>query len=317
MKNIIRVLGIALIATLMVGCGKAVEVPPTYRGVILTKNGYIPEVITPSKFRLPPCFRYCDALVLLQASDNAFKEDDLSVFMNKDKLKLDVEIRGTYSIPATQNYVERIFDKVTPTKTNDSRVSVIPSESIYNIYAKQALRGIVRSEIVKHSISDVLENREAIGESIHAAIQEKMQTTNTPITISRFELAKIDPPQVIVDAQEAAKKREIDIQKAEADAQVAMVEAERALEVAKAERAVDREKAEAIAEQNIIAAESITPGVLEYKRLEAAMKIYGDLSRAKDGNMVIVVPADASSFANIGETATFAKMVGQEIGRAK
>lgn len=81
----------------ILGCGKAVTVPPAHVGKILTKNGYAPETIPPSKFRLPPCLAYCDSLVILEASDRAVKEV-MVVFMPEDKLNLTVEIRGTISI---------------------------------------------------------------------------------------------------------------------------------------------------------------------------------------------------------------------------
>ncbi len=181
---------------------------------------------------------------------------------------------------------------------------------MYQTYGQQALRGIVRSELVKYTISDILSQRDVIGQNIHAAIQTKMADSNTPIIVSRFELAGVQPPPVIIQAQEAAKKREIEVQQAEADAQVELVKAERALEVAKKDRLVEREKAEAIAEQNRIAARSITPQVLAYKRLETAERIYTSLAGSDN---VVIVPADAGAFSNITDDAVLAKLLGKEI----
>lgn len=304
-----RAIMMSAVLALVVGCGSRVEVPPAYVGKVLTKNGYAPETIPPSKFRLPACFAYCDKLILLQANDSGFKET-MTVFMPKDKLNLAVEVRGTLSIPTTPSIVDAIYDRVTSTPTNDGDTNVIQTKTVYETYGQQALRGIVRSEIVKYSIADVLEQREAIGGNIHAAIQEKMAGKSTPLIVSRFELADVQPPAVIVQAQQSAKEREIDIQRAEADAQVQMVEAEKALEIAKKDRLVEREKALAIAEQNEIASKSITPQVLEYKRLETALQIYTALASSSN---TIIVPADASSFSNIGESAAFAKLVGKEL----
>ncbi len=299
-----------VLSSTLTACGTKVEVPPAHVGKVLTKNGYAPGTISPSKFRLQPCMAYCDRLVLLQANDSGFKET-MTVFMPKDKMNLDVEVRGTLSIPTTEVVVNAIYDRVTSQPVEGEReMSIITTGTVYDIYGRQALRGIVRSEIVKYQISDVLEQREAIGANIHAAVQKKMKATDTPLIVSRFELADVQPPKVIVDAQQKAKEREIDIQQAEADAQVKMVEAEKDLEVAKKERLVDREKAEAIAEQNQIAADSITPEVLEYKRLETAKEIYQALAQS---NNVIIVPADASSFTNIGESAVFARQMAKEL----
>ena len=292
------------------GCGSKVEVPPAHVGKVLTKNGYAPETITPSKFRLPACLWYCDRLVLLEASDNGLKET-IKVFMPKDKLNLDIEIRGTFSIPADNKTVDSIFNRVVAESAEgNGDTSKIDAFQVYNVYGKQAVRGIVRSEITKHSIADVLDQREAIGENIHAAISQKLNSTNTPIILSRFELADIQPPKVIVDAQQSAKEREIDIQRAEADAQVQLVVAERDLEVAKKNRLVEREKAEAIAEQNKIAAESITPQLLAYRKLEVAERIYSELAKSSN---VVIVPADSSGFSNINDDAVLAKLLGREL----
>lgn len=307
MKNVMMMFVLAA----LVGCGSRVEVPPAHVGKVLTKNGYAPETIPPSKFRLPPCFAYCDKLVLLEASDRGFSES-MVVFMPQDKLNLTVEVRGTLSIPTQQKYVDSLYNRITSEPTDDSTVSLITAHKVYQTYGQQALRGVVRSEIVKYTIAQVLEQREAIGANIHAAVVEKMGTTNTPLMVSRFELAKVEPPGVIVEAQQAAKEREIDIQKEEASAEVELVKAERALEVAKKDRLVEREKAEAIAEQNRIAAASITPQVLAYKKLETAENIYKAL--ANSGN-VIIVPADSSSFDSITDDAVLAKLLGKEIKR--
>lgn len=307
MKKILSALGAMLIMTACMGA--QVEVPPAHVGKILTKNGFAPETIPPSKFRLPYCWWYCDKLVLLEASDTSFREE-LTVFMPEDKLNLAVEIRGTYTIPTDPKTVDTLFSRVPSEPTNNSNINIIGAHKVYQTYGQQALRGVVRSDIVNSTISQVLAQREAIGTNIHAAVSEKMQVTKTPLLVSRFELADVQPPKVIVEAQQAAKEREIDIQRAEADAQVELVKAERELEIAKKDRLVEREKAEAIAEQNRIAAESITPEVLAYKRLETAERIYTALANS---NNSVIVPADSSSFHSITDDAVLAKLLGREV----
>jgi len=308
MKNIKMSLVLLTLMSFLKACGQKVEVPPANVGKILGKNGYMPDTIPPSKFRLAPCWAYCDKLVKLQVSDNQL-EEPLKVFMPKDKLNITVDIRGTFSIPNDQKTVDAIFNKVVAEEYKEG--SWITAKQVYDVYGRQAVRGIVRSEITKYTIQEVLANRESIGQNIHAAISAKLKTTNTPLSISRFELADVQPPKVIVEAQEAAKEREIDIQKAEASAQVALVEAEKALEIAKANRLVEREKASAIAEQNKIASASITPQVLAYKQLETALAIVE--AAAKNGNTVFLpIPTDANSTGTLTDSAVLAKMLGKE-----
>jgi hypothetical protein len=295
----------------LTACGAKVEVPPAHVGKILTKNGYAPDTVPPSKFRLPWCWAYCDKLVLLQASDAGFTEE-MTVFMPDDKLNLTVEVRGTMSVPTSQGFVDALFDRLVSSETDNSHVNIIRANMVYATYGQPALRGIIRSEITKSTIAEVLKNREVIGQNIHAAIREKMEETRTPLIISRFELADVQPPAVIVKAQEAAAERDIAVQKAEADARVAIVEAERALEIAKKDRLVEREKAEAIAEQNEIAAASITPQLLEYRRLEVQERVMRSLANSKNEGL-IVVPLDTSSINSTTNAAVFGRVAGKEM----
>ena len=309
MKNVIR--SVAIMAAMVIGlsaCGAKVEVPPAHVGKVLTKNGYAPNTIKPSKFRLPKCWTYCDKLVVMEANDTGFGET-LTIFMPEDKLNLTVDVRGTLTIPTDNKTVNSIYDRVVSEPIH-SQLAIIRAETVYRTYGQQALRGIVRSELTKYDIATIMSNRESISQNIHAALEKKLGSTNTPLKVSRFELADIQPPKVIVTAQEDAKRREIDIQKAEADAQVDMVKAERDLEVAKATRLVEREKAEAIAEQNRIAASSITPQLLAYRKLEVAERIYTELAKSSN---TIIVPADSSGFSDINSDAVLAKMLGKEL----
>lgn len=303
-----KILAILALTFALIGCGARVEVPPASVGKILGKNGYAPDTIHPSKFRLKPCWLFCDKLVLLNAADTGFSES-MVVFMPEDKLNLAVEIRGTLTVPTDDATVDALYDRLVA-ENIDGTTSMITTAQVYDTYGKQALRGVVRSEIVKNNIATILEQREAIGQAIHAAIIKKLRETNTPLQVSRFELANIQPPEVIVNAQQAAKEREIDIQKAEADAQVDLVKAERELEVAKMQRLVEREKAEAIAEQNKIAAKSITPQLLAYRQLEVAERVFSNLAQSDN---VIIIPADSSGFSNFGDSAAFAKMLAKEL----
>jgi hypothetical protein len=301
MKKILLILVVSILA----GCGEKVEIPPAHVGRILTPNGFAPDILPPSKFRLSPCWAYCDDLVLLEASDVGFKET-IQLFMPKDKLNLTVEIRGTRSVPTNNKILNMIYDRVVSVDDYDiSEERIITNQSVYKTYGEQAVRGIVRSQLVKHTIGEILLNRESIGQSIHAIITKKLKQTGSPIIISRFQLANVQPPKIIVMAQVVAKEREIDIQKAEADAKIKLVEAERNLEVAKKQRLVDKEKALSIAEQNQIAAASVTEKLLAYRKLEAAENIMKAL--AKNNNAVFVPMGN-----DITQAAVFSKLIGKE-----
>ena len=308
-----KLLALTLLSTVaLMGCGEKVSVPPAHVGKVLTKNGYAPETIPPSKFRLPACWAYCDKLIVLEAADKGLRES-MKLFMPKDKLNIQVDIRGTMSVPNDIKTVDALYGRLTAEGDQSADYhGVITASKVYQTYGQQALRGIVRSELVKYSIAEVLQNREVIVQSIHQAISEKLKTTKTPLIISRFELADVQPPETIVLAQKKAKEREIAIQQAEANAKVKMVEAEQALEIAKKDRLVERERALAIAEQNKIAAKSITPQLLMYRKLEVAERIMTELANSKNAGL-IVVPTDMSSTTGVVDSAVFSKLLGKEL----
>lgn len=315
--KLIRLIAITAIAVLLTGCnwplGSKVEVPPAHVGKVLTQAGFSDDLKHPSKFRLPACVAWCDKLVLLEVSDNSIKES-FKIFMPNDEMYLEIEVRGTFSIPAIPQYIDPLFARMTAADTNDGDVMMISARRVYETYGAQAVRGIVRSGIAGYDIAQILQSREEVGANIHSLISAKLKATSTPIQLTRFELADIKPPKVITDAQEAAKKREIEIQQAEADAQVKMVEAQRALDVAKLQRMVDREKAQAIAEQNKIAAQSITPQLLEYRRLESAERIFTAIAQSDNS---LVIPLDSSSFNSFGESAAFADTLAKKLKGSK
>lgn len=75
-----------------------------------------------------------------------------------------------------------------------------------------------------------MQNRDAIAHEIMETLHTRL--TGTLIQILQIDLADMQPPEVIVSAQEAAKKREIEIQQAEADKLVKLTQAEAALQIA-------------------------------------------------------------------------------------
>ena len=119
-----------------------------------------------------------------------------------------------------------------------------------------------------HTIQQVLESREAISEKLQAAVRADLE--NTPITVTVFGLADVQPPTVIINAQEAAKKREIEIQQAEADKLVKLTEAEAALAVAKKQQEVDLTEAETQVLVNQKLAEGVTNAFVTQRALKRA-----------------------------------------------
>lgn len=258
---------IATVALTLGACSERVEIPPAHKGKILTKNGYKPETVSPSKFRLDWCWWYCDKLVLLEASDVGMKET-FRLFMPKDQLNMSFDVRFTMSVRDEQKAIDSIFARIPPSRGKANH-QVISTQQIYLTYGQPVLREVARTVMANYSINQVASSREAVSAELVAAIKKALQ--KTPLTVKRAALADVQFPDVITQQKEAAARRRIEIEEQEAKKQIALVRLQTELETAKMERAIRRVRAEAAREENAIYAESVNPDYLAYRRLEVLM----------------------------------------------
>lgn len=267
-------------------CGDPVEVPPAYVGKMSTQNGLQDDIIPPSKFRLDDFCLNCDNLILAEASDYGVKET-MQIFMPKDNLNLTVEVRGTFSVSNDKETMNRIFDRIPAEATNHERVKVIRMQRIYGTYAEPIIREVVRSVVTQYTIEEIMSQREAVGQRLAHEVATKLKPT--PISVNFFGLADIQPPRIIVAAQEAAKQRNIDIEKAQADKMVKLTEAEAALEVAKKQREIDLYEADTQVQVEKKLAESVSQAFVTQRALKTLDAL------AKSDNKVVFLPMEAMS----------------------
>lgn len=262
-RNILKASVLALAATLMVGCGERVEVPPGFVGKIMTKDGYQEGMIPTSKLRLPFCNAYCDRLVVLDTTDKSYVEP-MKIFIPGDKLIVEVDLRATLSVDPTK--AEAMFNKL-PQIPETDQFSKISAESIYNTYGKQVLQAEVRSYLTRYTISEIASN----GEKINADIQvllSKVMSERTPFTVRYAGLTNIKYPEIITQAQENSAKRREMIAQEEAQLEVSKVQLSRELQEAKLTRAIEKEKAETTAQAQMVLAAAVDPRSLRIKELE-------------------------------------------------
>jgi regulator of protease activity HflC (stomatin/prohibitin superfamily) len=282
MKKFLLLLFMLPVVLGLTGCGEVVEIPPAHVGKKSTPSGLQEGIIPPSKIRFDFFCWICDNIILAEASDYGVKET-MKIFMPKDKLNVDLDVRGVFSVSNNEQNVEQVFARLTAQKISD-RVSKISMSEIYKTYGEPVVREAVRTVVTKYSIMQVMENRESISLELSKEVRKRLKTT--PITTVRFGLADVQPPSVIVTAQEAAKKREIEIQQAEADKQVKLKEAEAALEVAIKQQEVDLKEAET----QVLVNKKLAEGVTEAWVTQRSLKV---LEKLQNGNNVILIPTEA------------------------
>lgn len=248
----------------LTACGEKVEVPPAFKGKVLTSAGWKPEIYEPSKFRLEACWAYCDKLVLIEASDQGMQES-FRLFMPKDQLNVAFDIRFTLSLRSDDASINSIVARV-PADVDDYGRSVVPATKVYATYGQPILREKIRSVVAEYTIDELTANREKINSRIYEEITGSLK--DTPLTVRRIAFADIQYPEVIVNAKEAAAQRKAEIEQARADRQVQEVKLQTELQKVKAEAAIREAKAEAAKRENEIFAASVSERYLQYKRLE-------------------------------------------------
>lgn len=279
--NVVRqakMISVAMGCLLLNGCsllGEKVEVPPAHVGKVLTKDGYKAENYGPSRFRLDPCFAYCDSLVLLETSDQPVKEK-FALFMPKDQLNMGFDLRMTVSVDEQE--IDSIYKRV------PSENGLISFRKIYTTYAQPIIRDVARQIMAEYTINEVASSRERLSAELQKAIGEAL--ASAPLKLKRLGLADVQFPEIITRAKEQAAERREQIEREKAQFEIQKIQQERELAQAQMQRAIDREKAEATKEVNEILAKSVTDKYLSYRSLEVLEKMAGSSNK-------VFVPVEA------------------------
>ena len=271
-------LAVSVLALSLAACGTRVEVPPAHVAKVMTKDGYKPDTIGTSKFRLEWCWAYCDKLVLLDASDQAVSEK-MELFMPQDKLNMSFDLRLTMIINP-QKY-EELFARIPPVDQNG--VDYISWAKAYQTYAEQIVRAEAREFLSQFTIAEIASSRESVNSQLSERLTKSINS-KTPFQVRYVGLADIQYPKIIVEAQENAAQRREQIQQEEAQLEISKVTLERQLQEQRLQRSIDVEKAQAEAEVARIQAKSLTPEYIRYRELQI-------LEKMADSDNKIFVPS--------------------------
>lgn len=258
-SSIFAILALAVLS----GCGSSVEVPPAHVGKIMTKDGYQEAIIPTSKFRLPPCWAYCDRLILLNVSDEAYTEN-LTIFIPKDKLTINVNIRTTLSVNPSKT--KDLFMAISP-EEQDSTLSIIPSKKVYQTYASQITQAETREYLSQFSIGEIASSIEKMNADLRVRLTNRLQE-RTPYSVRYVGITGITFPEIITKAQEASAERREAIEKENAQLEVSRVSLERQLQEAQLTRKIEEEKAITEANAQRTLAETVDDRVLKLRQLE-------------------------------------------------
>lgn len=255
MKSITKLVLTSAIALTLTGCSFEV-VEPASTGKILGTSGYQSGTLVPGKYTLWGR----DKLITLQTNTQTYKEA-VSVVL-QDKLTLSVDVRFRGRISGSDKVIDSMFNDIIAGEDD-----LIIFNDVYNIYGKMAVRNITREIIGKYSVEDVHKNYSRLSEEIGLALETALE--GTPLEISDVALGNIAYPKVVTDAINAAKSRDLAIKKEEAQARINMVKKKNEQALAMADYDIEVTRAKTVRDANKILGESITPQLLDLKRIEA------------------------------------------------
>lgn len=235
-------------------------IAPASKGKILTTAGYMPEVLEPGKYTLWGR----DQMIYLQTATAMMKEP-MSIIM-KDKLTLVFDVRFRTRIAGEERTINAMFNDITPNPEN-----WVTLAAVYNTYGKMIVRNKSREVMSKYSVEDVHKNYSRISGEMYTAITEGIK--GTPLTVSDVALGNIAYPDVITKAVELAKKRELEIKQAEAQAEIDMTIKNNEKTLAEADYEINIIHAKSIRDTNKITASGITNHLLRWKALEVQEKM--------------------------------------------
>ena len=255
MKKIVLMI---LVLIGLTGCYE--QVPAGTKGKILGASGWQPEIIPPSKVWLANNLWNVtpERLFVVETTTKKYNEK-ITVLLN-DKLSLGVEIVFRGRITGNDKIINAIFNDM---KMNDN---VVTTDEVYQVYAKMILLNTAREVISQYSVDDVQKNYKRITLELYETLEPKL--SGLPIQISDVTIGSVQYPKIVTDAIESAKKRRMEIEKEQANVQIALVKAKGKEEVAKATYRIKMLEAKRIRDFNKMTAEGITDKLLELRKLE-------------------------------------------------
>lgn len=271
------------IAVIIFTAGCSEIVPQGTKGKVLDRGGFKPEVHPPSRVSVGT-FGH---LVLVETVTHTVNEA-VTIRM-KDDMNLVAQVHFQLRINKEPASLNAVFSDIMPSDGGNT----IKLQQVYNMHGKMLVNKIAREVLSQYNIADVNDNFNHISADIHNKTLAAFKPT--PLVITDVVLGKLDYPEVIEKAIEAAAKHELEIKQAEADAQVRLAELKGEEQVAKDEYRLKMELARRTRDYNKIIAEGITPDLLELIKLEVQQELINAINKGELDSSILCVEHDWTS----------------------
>lgn len=292
MKKIFAVL-VVMMAVLITGCTQQID--PGYVGKKVGTSGIQPEIYETGRTVVWPRER----LVMINVSSelrqapvkvimNDRRTDDAGVEEHRIGLEMDFLVNIRYRLKDD----ERTINAMMRDMTLDNNTKSINAQMMYQKYGNMVVGRVTREVLGRYTPEEVLENLEPINQTLERDIRAGLQ--DSPIEVSSVSLGPITLPTVISERINQNKDTELSEAQARAQQRIDLLNKQNEIELARQQAVRERVDAQSLAEQNKILAQSVTPDVLELRRLQIREReiemMRGTLG---NGNSTIFIPYGA------------------------
>jgi len=293
MKTFIKTLGLALALVLATGCTQ--QVPVGNVGKIVSPSGVQAGLYSVGRPTVMPR----QQLVLIETASQ-FNPAFVKVIMTDrvtDKkgnvttrigLTMDFIVNLRYRIDATESSINAIMGDMTL-----DGVGTITAQQVYNKYGNMVVGRASREVLGQYTPEEVLNNLPKINKQLFSSIKKGL--AQSPLIVSEASLGPVTLPPVI--SSRIDKNKEVELSEAEkrADQKIAMLAKTNDKALATQQAAIDLIDAESLAAQNKVLNKSITPEVLELRRMEIQklqIEMFKEIGGKGNGS-TIVLPYEA------------------------
>lgn len=273
-----KVLLIVLVMAMFFATGCTERVPPGFIGMVMTPEGLTGEVLAPGNHT---CYNR-DRMVLVEYVEKAYKES-LKILCSDDlNFGFDLKIR-VQTLAEDNKAVMNVLGKQGSQIQWDGEVGVLAFDTLYKTYVKDPARSIARGVVSKYKTTDIRGARDEITSEITTQLSKAVE--GTPVKIELVATSNFDYPDVITDAVEKKRKREIEIETEKAVQAMKLLRIKNRKQIAQQEKVVRALEAEKDAVYMRVMGKALTPKYLKLREIERDILLYEKVS---PGDKVII-----------------------------
>lgn len=267
MKKIFAVM--ALVATMFVASGCTSPVPPGTVGKIISPSGITPEVYEPGR----PSVWGRDRLILVETASElraapvrvVMADRDTNEETGETTHQIGLEMDFTVNIRYRLNTDPKVINSMLSDMSLEG-VDRIGVQQVYQKYGNMVIGQVSREVLGKYTPEEVLGNLETINKTLDREVKGALKSS--PLIVSSVSLGPIALPKIITERISANKDTELSEVQKRAQQKINLLQKQNEIELAREQAIREEIEAKSVANQNAILSKSITPEVLELRRLQ-------------------------------------------------